>query len=270
MKPSAWAEARFGTTAGDLTRAVTLAIHRAHGLALDAHISSTLSSNDAYGATLHVTQYEQLVDLARDIPGVSIRRPTDVRCRFELVVLDDPPVVFYPWRYATDNSRPREAARLRQPVSDLRKTLLSLNASTVCGQLSFDQAERDYSQVEAELAEEEAILAQLEQFGRVVTIGYASNPGGGIFDLGWGELDLVDESTGEVRWRHWEPLRPAEEADGAGARTPLGGLCGPGRTGRFDDAPLQEDLGLAPRSPLSSPGGEPEMPVQDTGSDEPR
>ena len=35
---------------------------------------------------------------------------------------DNPPVVLYPWRYATDKAIPRERAKLRPPVSDLRKT----------------------------------------------------------------------------------------------------------------------------------------------------
>lgn len=273
LKLSSWAQGRFGVAAGDLTRAVTLAIHQAHGLAMDAHISSTLRSNDAYGATLHVTQYEQVVEFARDIPGVSIRRPTDVRCRFELVVVDDPPVVLYPWRYATDRTTPREKAKLRQPVSDLRKTLLVLTANTISGQLTFDQAELDHDQLEVELAEEEAVLAQLAEFGQVVTIGFASNPGGGIFDLGWGEAELVDENTGEVKWRHWEQLPPANQAGGAGSRTPFTPVTpvdGRDRTGRFDDAPLTEDLGLTPRSPAAGPpSGEPQLPDQDTGSDEP-
>jgi hypothetical protein len=51
-KPSAWARARFGDVAGEMGRAVARAIHQAHELAMAAHISSMLTSNDAYGATL--------------------------------------------------------------------------------------------------------------------------------------------------------------------------------------------------------------------------
>jgi len=238
---------------------------------MDAHISSTLRSNDAYGATLHVTQYEQLAEQARDIPGVSIRKPTDVRCRFELVVLDNPPVVLYPWRYATDKSMLREKAKLRQPVSDLRKTLLALNANTISEQLTLDQAQLDLEQFEAELAEEQAILEQLAKFGRVVTVGFASNPAGGIFDLGWGDVELVHEETGGVIWRHWEQLPPpGDQAAGADPRQPLSPPDSRDRTGRFDDAPLKEDLGLVPRSPIAEPLiSEPERPEEDTGSDEP-
>jgi hypothetical protein len=271
LKPSAWAQARFGGVAGDMARAVARAIHQAHGLAMDAHISSTLRSNDAYGATLHVTQYEQLTEFARDIPGISIRKPTDVRCRFELVVLDNPPVVLYPWRYATDKSTLREKAKLRPPVSDLRKTLLTLNPNTISDQLTLDQAERDPEELEAELAEEQAVLEQLAKFGQVVTVGFASNPAGGLFDLGWGDVELVDEETGSVIWHHWEQLPPpGDQAAGGEPREPLSPPDGYDRTGRFDDAPLTEDLGLVARSPVAEPPiSEPERPQEDTGSDEP-
>jgi hypothetical protein len=256
-----------------MSRAVSRAVHQAHDLAMAAHISSMLNSNDAYGATLHVTQYEQLAAFARGIRGVSIRRPTDVRCRFELVVLENPPVVLYPWRYATDKAILRDRAKLRPPVSDLRKTLLSLSTNTIGGQLTLDQAALDTDQLEVELAEEQAILDQLARLGQVVTVGFASNPAGGIFDLGWGDVELLDEETGDVVWRHWEQLPPpGDEAAEAGPGRPLlpSDSGGRDRTGRFDDAPLQDDLGLKPRLPITEPPiSEPERPQEETGSDEP-
>ena len=173
-KPSPWAISRFGAAAADLSQAAPLAINRAHELAMAAHVSSTLTTNDAYGSTLAVTQHLQLVELTRNIPGVVARKPVEIRSRFEFVVLDETAVVLYPWRYATDRRRTREDAKLRPPVSDLRKTLLMLAARTIEAQLSFDQADLDFDQLEAEQAEEQAVIEQLAKFGQVVTIGYAS------------------------------------------------------------------------------------------------
>ena len=267
LKPSQWAQARFGPAAADLTEAVTLAIHQAHGLAMDAHISSTLRSNDAYGATLHVTQYEQLVEHARDIPGIAVRKPSDVRCRFDLVVSDSPPVVLYPWRYATDPTKDRIKAKLRQPVSELRKTLLTLNGRDIDSQLTLDQALIDPDQLDAELAEEQAMLEELAELGTVVTIAFGSNPDAGIFGLGWGEADLVNTETGEVTWLYWEDLPGTDQLGGGTVRPPVTPLGSPDRTGRFDDAPMIDDLGLTPRPPLSSPpDSEPQEPQPDTGS----
>jgi hypothetical protein len=272
-KPSAWGRERFGDAADDLARAAVRAIHQAHDRALAAHLRGGLSSNDTYGVTLHVAQYEELAAECRDLPGVSIRRPRDVRGRFDLVVRSDPPVVLYPWRYATDNALSRDRAKLRPPVSDLRKSLLSLNASVLPDQLTLDQAELDPEELEAQLVEEQALLDQLASRGQVVTIGYASNPNGGIFELGWGDVELVNGKTGEVRWRHWEQLPPPRaQADAVPSRQPLAPRDegGRARAGRFDDAPLQDDLGLKPRAPMAEPPiSEPERPATETGSDEP-
>ena len=239
-----------------------------------AHFSGGLTSNDTYGVTLHVAQYEELVTECGDLPGVSIRKPRDVLGRFDLVVRDDPPVVLYPWRYATDQSIPRDRAKLRPPVSDLRKSLLSLNANTLPGQLTLDQGTVDSEELETQLAEEQAILDQLARLGHVVTVGYASNPGGGIFDLGWGDVEIVDEETGKVQWRYWEELPPpGDQAASGSPRKPAAPAGGDGsaRVGRFDDAPLENDLGLRPRPPVTEPPiSEPERPRKDTGSGEPQ
>jgi hypothetical protein len=255
-----------------MARTVARAIHQAHGRALSAHISGGLTSNDAYGAALHVAQYQELAAGCGDLPGVSVRKPKGVRGRFDLVVCEDPPVVLYPWRYATDKAVSRERAKLRPPVSDLRKSLLSLNANTLPDQLTLDQAELDPEQLQADLAEEQALLDQLASLGQVVTIGYASNPGGGIFELVWGDVELVDDETGRVFWRYWEELPPpGDQAAGASPRQSVlpGDGVGRSRADRFDDAPLQDDLGLKPRPPVTeAPISEPERPQEDTGSDE--
>ena len=272
-KPTVWARERFGDAAGDLAKAVARAIHQAHGRALAAHFSGGLTSNDAYGVTLHVAQYEELVAECGALPGVSIRKPRDVLGRFDLVVRDEPPVVLYPWRYATDQSVPRDRAKLRPPVSDLRKSLLSLSASALLGQLTLEQGAIDPEELEAQIAEEQALLDQLASLGQVVTVAYASNPGGGIFELGWGDAELVNEKTGEVQWRYWEQLPPpGDQAAGGSPRKPVApaGRDGSARAGRFDDAPLENDLGLRPRPPLAEPPiSEPERLKDETGSDEP-
>jgi hypothetical protein len=269
-KPSDWAQERFGDAATDFALAVARAIYQAHGRALAAHVSGGLASNDAYGVTFHVAQYEELAAECGDLPGVSIRKPKDVVSRFDLVVHNDPPVVLYPWRYATDRAVSRERARMDRPVSDLRKSLLSLNANTIPGQLTLDQAGIDPEELEAQLVEEQELLDQLARLGQVVTIGYASNPSAGLFDLGWGDVELVNEETGEVSWHYWEQLPPpAGQAGVATPRKPLAPVDGDGRAqaGRFDDAPLEDDLGLRPRPPIAEPPtSEPERLPGETGS----
>ena len=272
LKLSMRAQECFGASAAELLRAISRAIHHAHGQALDAHISGGLRTNDTYGATLHVAQYEQLVDMTRGIPGVSIRRPVDVSCRFELLVLDEQTVVLYPWRYAVDRATPREDARMRPPVSELRKTLLALAANTIPVQLTFEHAALSAEELDAQFAEEQFVLAQLREFGQVVIIGYASSPDG-LFDLGWGVAELVDEDRGTVKWSYWEQLPPPEAGGVAGSpvfRAPLALRDGDSAR-RFDSAAADDDdYGLSPRLPLAEPPtSEPEAPKQPTGSSNP-
>lgn len=270
-KPTAWAQARFGGIANDLTQAFSRAVHQAHAQGLAAHISGGLHSNDSYGATMHAAVYEQLAAECQDIPGVKLRKPKDVSHRFNFVVVEPTRVVVYPWRFATDNATPRERARFRTPVSDLRKSLLALNEDTLNNQLTLEQGARDPEELEAELAEEQAILEQLKMQGRVVIIGIASNPGG-LFELGLGEVELTDEQTGRVHWHHWEPLPPPGE-DGAGGepRRPVSPAAGDGlgQSVRFDDIAAEDDLDLKLRPPLSEPPiSDPERPQKETGSDD--
>jgi hypothetical protein len=268
LKPSPRAQECFGANAAELLRAVSRAIHHAHGQALDAHISGGLRTNDAYGATLHVAQYEQMVDMTRDFTGFSIRRPVDVNCRFELVVRDEQMVVLYPWRYAVDRATRREDARMRPPVSELRKTLLALTADTIPMQLTFEHAALTAEELDAQFAEEELVLAQLRESGQVVIIGFASSPDG-LFDLGWGIAELIDEDRGTVKWSYWEQLPPPDAGADVGSpmlRSPLAPRDGD-RASRFDSAAADDDYGLSPRLPLAEPPiSEPEPPQQPTGS----
>lgn len=270
-KPSAWAHARFGGTASDLTQAFSRAIYQAQGRGLAAHIGGALHSNDSYGVTMHAAMHEELAAECQDISGVKLRKPKDVRYRFNLVVVEPTRVVVYPWRFATDKATPREKARFPTPVSELRKTLLALNEDTINNQLTLEQGARDPEELEAELAEEQAMLKELKTQGRVVIIGIASNPGG-IFELGLGELELVDEQTGSVTWHHWEPLPlPGEQGARGEPRRPVSPVAGDGHGHgvRFDDTATNDDLGLKLRPPLSEPPiSEPERPQEEIGSDD--
>jgi hypothetical protein len=271
-KPSAWAQVCFGDVAYDLLQAFSRAVHQAQEQGLGAHHGGRLDSNDAYGTTFHAAVYQQLAVECQDIPGVKFRRPRDITYRFKLPVIEPTRVVVYPWRFATDNATPREKARFPTPVSELRKTLLSLNEDTIDGQLTLEQGARDPEELEAELAEERAMIEELKTRGRLVIIGIASNPQG-IFELGVGDLELIDEQTGQVQWHYWEPL-PPPGIGGAGSepRRPVSPILddGHGQGARFDESLAEDELDLKLRPPLSEPPiSEPERPSRETESDEP-
>lgn len=274
--PSQWARDRFGGIAEELQRVIPQAIEEAHGYALAAQLSSGRRTHEPYGATLMVSQFEELVEATRDLPGVVARRPAASGARFECVVVQGTAVVLYPLRYAKDDSS-HEDARLRTPVSDLRKALLTLTPPVLETQLTIDQAGLEPMELEAQLAEEAELLEQLAALGQVVIIGYASHPDRGVINLGWGSAELLDEDSGSLTWHHWEPLPLAHAAAGRGGGRPLAPMRplvptqppGSPSAGRFDDAPLDDDLDLTLRSPLAGPpSSEEEAAPPKTGSDD--
>ena len=274
-KAGEWAQRRFGAAAADLGQAVTAGIQEAHRLALLAHLGSELSTNDAYGAALMVTQHEQLIAATEGLPGVVARKPTGVVSRFPYVVVEDMAVVLMPWRFTNTRAKRRVDARMPTPVSDLRRTLLSQGAGAQAAtQLVLEQSTLDDDQLEAQLAEEQEISAQLASFGRVVTVAFGSNPTDGLFELGWGDAELISEDTGHVHWHSWESLPAAEPwAAGLGVPTPaplrsVDPVAG-SRVGRFDAAPLNEDLGLAARPrPVPAPLSEAPPEVEQAGDED--
>lgn len=267
VEPSRWACDRFGAAASELAEAVTAGVRHAHALALDAHLASTLKSNDAYGYTLRVTVPEQLVEFTRQIPGVDARKPTGVRSRFPYVLVEETQVVLLPWRYATDVSVRRIDAKLPAPISDLRKTMLGLSVQAGHVQPTLDDVDLDADELEVLITEEQDLLAQLRTRGAVVTVAFASNPVNGVIGLGWGDAELTDAGSGEVTWRHWEGLTIGRAASRS-ARPAIVNATPDSGGARFDDAPLNDDLGLSIRSPLGGePVSEPHTDEAMTGTD---
>lgn len=264
--PSAWAIERFGSAAEALVQVVPAAVQHAQARADAAHIASGLKSNDAYGPTMRVALHEALVEFTADIPGITARKPLGVRSRFPYVVVEETSVALMPWRYAADGSVRRVDAKFPVPVSDLRKTMLSLGAHPDHVQPTLDETALEISDLEAMFADEADMLEQLRSMGTVVTIGLASNPVNGIVSLGWGDAQLTDPETGKVTWHTWEELRltpgvplalrPVNDRPGPDVVVP-----------RFDDAP-EDDLYLAPQPPMTAnPTGEAEEGEQDSGTD---
>jgi hypothetical protein len=276
MIPSGWAVRRFGESAGPLQQAVVAAIAEAHADAVAAQVASGTRKRDPYGHTMKNRQHECLVERVRagEVPGAEVIHPRGAF--FELVRIPATNALIFPWRYAVDGTVSREDARMR--TSGVRRDLLA-GVATGRGQLSLDHAEVADADLETQLAEEEALAAELRSFARVVTVGYASNPTG-ILDLGWGDAELVGED-GTVDWAHWEPLTaPAEvhRADGRGQHTDPAGLrpaldpTAAPRQPRFDDVPLDGDFGLQPRGPLAGepqPEAAPEAPGTGAGEERP-
>ena len=189
---------------------------------------------------------------------------------FELVRLVDTRVTLFPWRYATNGKTSRRKVRMKP--SGFRRDLLS-GSDGPRDQMTLEQAELTEAEIEAQYAEEKAVWDQLRSLARVVTVAYASNPSG-IIDLGWGDVELLDDD-GTVKWLHWEPLSWTAKTvsdDAAGHRPqavePLETDERAPRP-RFDDlGEADDDLPLRPRTAPGEPQREVEPPVEGTGTDD--
>jgi hypothetical protein len=225
-----------------------------------------MESNDTYGHTLKVKQFKCLEEATNDIDGVEIRRPAGGR--FGLIVIPETNVALMPWRYSKSRRDVRERSRLSTPVSDVKQALLGLNTSPAPRQLTLDDLAEDYDLLEQRWEEEREIDEQFSRFGRVVVVGFGSNPNG-LWGIGWGDLEILDVTTGEVRWPVWEALNhssslPVTKRAASGSADLASAPELPAAAIRFDSGTDDEPFFLPPRvpgetSPISEP--EREMPL---------
>jgi len=263
---STWAKAALGSMALDLSEAIPLGLQQAHEISLRAHLTAEMESNDTYGHTLKVKQFKCLEEATKDIDGVEIRRPAGGR--FGLIVIPETNVALMPWRYSKNRRDLRERSRLSTPVSDVKQALLGLNTSPVPRQLTLDDLTEDYDLLEQRWEEEREVDEQFSRFGRVVVVGFGSNPNG-LWGIGWGDLEIVDVVSGEVRWPVWEALDHSSSAAATnGAASGAANLVSvpetPAAATRFDSGTEEEPFFLTPRAPGdTSPISEPEreMPL---------
>lgn len=269
MGASAWAVERFGVAADELVEAVPRAIRRAHENAAAAQVASGTKLLDPYGHTLKNRQHECLVEEALAIGGFESFQPHGVP--FQLIRRVDTRVTLFPWRYATNGKTSRHKVRMKP--SGFRRDLLA-SSEGPRDQMTIEQAELTEAEIEAQYAEEKAVWDQLRSLARVVTVGYASNPNG-IIDLGWGDVELLDDN-GTITWLHWEPLAwtatTTVSDDAAGHGLQAVKLTEnderPSRP-RFDDlGEADDDLPLRPRTAPGGPQREVQPPAEDTGTDD--
>ncbi len=274
MSLATWITDALGESATELRSAVLLAIPQAHEDAVAAQAASGTRKQDPYGHTMKNRQHECLVNAGRSVDGVEVIHPRGAS--FELLRVSATRTVLFPWRYAT-STRVARVDNAKMRTSGFRRDLLSTGEPT--GQLTLEHAGLSDDELEAELAEQEAVVEELRRYTTVVTVGYASNPTG-LLDLGWGVVELSDDK-GSVDWPHWEPLPWQSSARASGGRQAPAEVASALRpvppnetddqvTQRFDkSAPLVDDFGLTPRSPLAGePSSEAAPEVEETGTEQ--
>lgn len=243
---SATARATFGSLAGQLPPIISEAMNTAHELALKAHLSGEMDRHDTYGHTLKVKMHEVLAEAVRHVPGVIMRKPAGGR--FPLPVIQETAVALLPLRYSTDRKESRESAKIN--LSELRRSLLALvtPSATKSLQLSIEDAMADDFDMDAHFQEMDDMDEQLAAFGRVVTIGFGSNPSAGLWGLGWGDLRLA-ESGHKTTWESWNDL--PDPVPGGLSTSPTVELrvIDTVKPVYFDQTDEADELELSPRGP---------------------
>lgn len=262
FEASEWAQQKFGTLATELAGLVSSALITAHGDAVGAHVAGNMKASDTYGNTMLVRMNEELVAIAAGTPGLTSRKPEGVRSRFELLIVEDSSVAVYPWRFGNAPQVRHEDGELRRPVSNLRAAAFSLAGAVGTVQPSFEDVDAPIGELEAQWAEDAEIREELVRLGSVVVVGISSGPDG-IFELGWGDLELVDRETGEVRWLSWETLPTTPAAESAVQRPVLRDVAR--ARAQFDAIPFDDTFELTARRD-DAPVSEPEPTRPDTGT----
>ncbi len=201
-----WREERFGDDASTIAEMVRSAIAVAHEDALAAHRAGHMIAHDAYGNTMKVRSSELLAEFAENVSSMRVQRSSD-KGRFPYAVVESTDVRLWPLRIGKDPSVGHEALRLRTPVSDVRRGLLK-RSSRYARQLSLDSF----------IEWDPRSTPSSDAFARTAVIAFGSNPKDGVWDLGWGDLELVDPARGGVVWHHWEALGSviSDRDDGSG------------------------------------------------------
>jgi len=255
MGSSDWVAEHLGEAAEGLRDAVLTAVPSAHDDAVGAQAVSGTNRRDPYGHTLKVRQHEWLIAAGRDVPGVEVFHPHGAS--FDLLRVASTGTLLFPWRYATSTHQHRADARMR--TSEFRMGLLSGGGGS-SGQLTLDHAAMSGDELEVQLEQDRALEVELRRIAPVVIIGFASSSTG-LFDLGWGPAELIDDS-GVVRWTPWEPLQPPTVVGSARRGGPRSIPSSPTQTTvsptvRFDAAGSDE-IELTHRSlPTNTPDSEP-------------
>jgi hypothetical protein len=242
---STWADQRFGQATPAVAAAVAAGVRHAHLLSLTAHLGAEADTQDTYGHTMKRKQFTEVAACLSVLPGACLQQLAGTSARLDIALVNG--VAVYPWRYGNRRGTSTTAARMRAPVSDRRRSLLlpAARAATSYQRSIFDP---DGEEFEAELAEEIELNRQFGRLHRLVTVGVCSSPEG-LFDISWGEVELVDPRTGEVRWVHHEQL-PLSDSGGNGGQFATAGPNGAGSGGgaggvdRFDSGAADDDLGM--------------------------
>lgn len=246
---SDWAYARFGEHTDEVRQAVAEALVEAMNDARDAQRSSRSEKQYAYGATLMARRYETIAARLGNRSDVQFVRPYG--SPHELTIVDGN--LLFPFRYSKDGRTAIAEARISdRRVSGLIRELFRRFSP----EPAYEQEALElFAEDESELAPLRPALARLPDSTHLVLIAYAGNAQAGLFNVYWGEAELIDE-FGRIRWTHHEPIPLLIPVPHGGRHL---ARVGADRADKAGDGGRMPDVPMSPR-PAVEPGG---FPVAD-------
>jgi hypothetical protein len=243
---SEWAHQRFGEHTDEVRQALAQALVEAMNDAQDAQRSSRSDKQYAYGSTLMARRYETIVAMLGSRSDVQVIKPH--ASPHELTVVDGN--LLFPFRYSKDGRTPIGEARISdRRVSGLIRELFRRFSP----EPTYEQEALElFADEEAELAPLRPALAELPDDTHLVLVAYAGNAQAGLFNVYWGEAELIDE-FGRIRWIHHEPLPLLVPSAYSGRHLVATGYAEEDPAARFDEVP---GVPMTTRSPIEREGGE--------------
>ncbi|RAN98244.1 hypothetical protein [Micromonospora noduli] len=251
-----WARERFGERAGHVCAALVGALQQALTDAQNAHKEGKSKKLFTFGSAQATRRYECIVEALKGMDGIQTIKPKG--SPHELVVLDGN--LIYPFRYATDSSRPIQRARVTEKkVSGLIAELFTFYGPEPQQPSLFDPVDEF---TEGDVVEGRTpVLTTLPEGTRLALLAYASDDRSGVLNAWLGEGELGHR--GRVQWLQVEQLpltapdSRSDEGRGQGRSGPLGPVPGPrlsGPTGPGGSAAAERrfDDGAMPNVPLTA------------------
>lgn len=244
-----WARRRLGGAAEELQRRIPHAMALADQLAYRAHVAGEMDTGDTYGTTFWVKSNTVLIDHARSVPGVVVRRLQDVKLRFRCAVVEETATAVIPVTLQPSRGR-RDVVRLKSPASASRQVLLGPPLPRSEPQ-TLDNALFGLPEFQDDQDAIEEVDGQLADLAGIVWVGVESSMQTGISQIRWGDLKRLGEDLRELRWENADRIdhiereasfeRPDEMVAAVGGDTRIP------RPRSFDGENGDDDLGLTLR-----------------------
>jgi hypothetical protein len=250
-----WADRIFGSDAADLRQVVVKALAAACSQSQGAQDVSRARKKYPFGSSLWTLQFQELADrIAVKLPD---RHRLEELDSYSLAIVDN--YVLYPVRSVNVKSVRAQDAKVRKPVSKLRRQMFA-----ALGPEPYQPGLWPEQPAEEAAKDMRTLITRLGPDTHLAVISYVCDYKAGLTDIYWGEAEL-HVHDGALTFHDGEDLPLASTALAAPSQRSASDSTLPSRT--FDGGDLPEiPLGVNPSH--QAPVTEPEQPQPRTSDEE--